>query len=87
MSDETEKKTEEAAERTADAAEQTAEAAKLIAVAELAEMEAQAADQGKVYDDGERLEAQMAANNAGLAQLDARVSVLEGHLRRMGYKV
>lgn len=79
MSDETEKKTE--------AAEATAEAAKLIAVAELAEMEAQAADQGKVYGDGERLEAQVAANNAGLAQLDARVSVVEAFLRRMGYRL
>ena len=87
MSDETEKKTEEAAERTAEAAEATAEAAQVIAVAELAAMEAQAADQGKVFDDGQRLEAQVAAANSAVAQLDARVSVVEAFLRRMGYRL
>lgn len=88
-SDENVERAEAAAEKAADAAEKAAEAAEVVAVAEVAELvaDADAGDRGRVYGDGEQMQAQLAAANAGLAQLEARVFAVESILRRQGYRL
>ena len=67
---------------TAEAAAEEAAAVAVVA-AELAASEA--ADQGRVYDDQQAEDARIAAVNAGLAQLDARMLRVEAILRRQGF--
>jgi hypothetical protein len=78
-----------AAEQAAAAAEKAAQAAEAVAVLEVAEVmqAADDGDRGRVYGDGEQTQAQIASMNSGLAQLEARVFLVESILRRQGYKL
>lgn len=75
---------EQAAENAA-TAEGAAEDAAAVAVAAAEIAASEAADRGQVYDDQQAEDARIAAVNAGLAQLDARMLRVEAILRRQGY--